>query len=318
VESLRQDGVRVDVLGWSRPFDVRPAWTLRELVRDFQPDVIHAWKPAAIRSLVVTGCPPGGLLVSAGLPPGRPPAWPDRWLLRGAAGVVAFGSVEAERYRRLGVSADRLTVVNPAVSLPDAIEPAELPGVHPGAAVLLCVGPIEIRKGFLEAVWASDMLHHLDDDLRLVLAGTGPDRVRIERFVRHIGAADWVHFTGPIADPASLFARADVVLAPSLQEGGRGAVLEAMAASRPVIAGHTPGLAEVVVEGVTGYLVNPHIKGTLARRARALLTDPDRRRSFGAAGRQRAADLFSTAALVHSIASLYAARTEGKKARRGA
>ena len=79
---------------------------------------------------------------------------------------------------------------------------------------------------------------------------------------------------------------------PSLRGGGVGAALEAMAAGRPVVASRLADLAEIVVDGETGFLVEPNNKAALARQTRLLLDDPQRRRRMGEAGRQRVAEHF--------------------------
>jgi glycosyltransferase involved in cell wall biosynthesis len=304
---LRGEGVEVEVLGRRRPFDVRPFLTLRRVVGSVRPDVVHAWGAAAMHALVLTGSRPiDQLLVSAALPPVRPPGRLDRWLLRRAGGVIAFGAAQAERYRRLGVADARLSVVAPAVSVATDAAPARPAGVADGDRVLLGLGPIERHKGFREAVWAFDILRHLYDDAHLVLAGGGADRPRVERFAGQIDALGETHFPGPFADPAPLLLRADVVLVPSLQGGGVCAALEAMAAGRPVIASRLPDLAEVVVDGATGFLVEPDDKAALARQARFLLDDPALRRRCGEAGRQHVAAHHSVARLVEACARRYA------------
>ncbi len=219
--------------------------------------------------------------------------------------MIAFGATDAERYRRLGVADSRITVVAPAVSIPPNVGAAEVPGMAATERVLLALGPIERHKGFREAVWAFDIVHHLYADVHLLLAGDGPDRPRVEEFARHIDVLGTVHFLGPVADTAPLLQRAEVVWVPSLTGGGGGAALEAMAAGRPVVASRCPDLAEVVADGETGFLVAPDDKAALARQTRSLLDDADLRRRCGEAGRQRTAEHFSVARLVESCARRY-------------
>jgi glycosyltransferase involved in cell wall biosynthesis len=308
VASLRGEGVEVEVLGWRRPFDVLPFVALRRLVSSMRPDVVHVWGATTMRAVVLSGSRGmNRLLVSAALSPAKKPIPLDRWLLRRIEGVIAFGATDAERYRRLGIADARLTVVTPGVTIPTApVESVELPGVAASDRVLLGLGPIERHKGFREAVWAFDILHHLYDDLHLVLAGNGSDRPRVEQFAQQIGVIEHVHFLDACADTASLLHRAELVWVPSLLGGGAGAALEAMAAGRAVIAARCPDLAETVVDGETGFLVEPDNKAALARQTRLLLDDAARRRSMGDAGRRRVTDHFTVARLVEACARRYA------------
>jgi glycosyltransferase involved in cell wall biosynthesis len=305
--SLREAGIDVEVLGWRRPFDFLPLLTLRRIVRSLRPDVLHVWGTMALRTVVLTGSYAiKRLLVSAALPFAHRANRLDRGLLHRVAGVIAFGNVEAERYRRLGVEETRIATVAPAVPVAaNKIKPAELPGIASTDRVILGLGPIERHKGFREAVWAFDILRHLYDDIRFVVAGTGPDVPRVQRFAQHIDAHRQVHFLGAWNDPASLLQRAEVVWVPSLSGGGLCAALEAMAAGRPVVASRCPDLAEIVVEGKTGFLVEPDNKAQLARQTRHLLDDPALRQRIGEAGRQHVGEHFTVERLAEACARRY-------------
>ncbi len=308
VASLRGEGVAVELLNWRRPFDVLPFTALRRLVKSTRPDVVHVWGATALRAVVLTGSRSANRLwVSAALSFARQTSRLDRWLLARVRGVIAFGAAEAERYRRLGIADARITVVSPATTIPaDTSKPAELPGVAANDRVLLGLGPIEPHKGFREAVWAFDIVRHLYDDVHLILAGSGSDRPRVEQFARQIGVREHVHFLDACPDVASLLHRAEVVWVPSLRGGGVCAALEAMAAGRPVIASRLPDLAEIVVDGETGFLVEPNNKAVLARQTRLLLDDAERRRRMGEVGRQRVREHFSVARLAETCARRYA------------
>lgn len=305
--TLRSAGIDVEVLGWRRPFDVLPLVRLRHLIRTLRPHVLHVWGATALRTVVLTGSHPlSRLLVSAALSHARRPGRVDRWLLPRVAGVIAFGTAEAERYRRLGVADARITVVSPAMTMTeDDIKPAQLPGVSDTQRIILGLGPIQRHKGFREAVWAFDIVRHLFADVRLVLAGTGPDLPRVRRFAQHIEVEEHVCFLGPYADSASLLQRADVVWVPSLIGGGVCAALEAMASGRPVVASRCPDLAEIVVDGETGFLVEPDNKAALARQTRLLLDDADLCRRLGEAGQKRGREHFSVERLAEMCARRY-------------
>lgn len=306
--SLRGAGVEVEVLGWRRPFDVLPFVALRRLVRSMRPDVLHVWGAAALRAVVLSGSwPANRLLVSAALSFARRTCRLDRWLFTRAGGVLAFGAAEAECYHRLGVADTRLTVVSPAMPIPTGtVKAAELPGVTANDRVLLALGPIKQHKGFREAVWAFDIVRHLYDDVQLVLAGDGPDRQHVQHFARQIGMREHVHFLGACAETVPLLHRADIVWVPSLRGGGVCTALEAMAAGRPVVASRLSDLAEIVVDGETGFLVEPDNKAALARQTRLLLDDPPRRQQMGEAGRQRVQRHFPLTGLVEACARRYA------------
>jgi glycosyltransferase involved in cell wall biosynthesis len=305
-DDLRQAGVDVEALGWRRPFDFlavsSPLSSLGREIAKTRPDVVHAWDLGAAWAVVLGWrCPPGRLRITAALP--GLPDWPSRWLLRRAARVLALGETEAEGHRRLGVSPQRLTVVAPGVPVPGSLPtPVTWAGLPDEARVVLCLGPIERHKGHRDAAWAEDVLHLVRPEAHLVIVGQGSAIDSVRRLLRSNRLHDCVHLVGPVADVGPWLSRADVVWAPSLRPGGRFAVLEAMAAGRPVVASHLPGLAELVVEGQTGYLVRPGDKVELARKTRLLLDHPDLARQMGEAGRHRVAVSFNLSAFCERLA----------------
>jgi glycosyltransferase involved in cell wall biosynthesis len=312
-DGLAAAGVSVDVLGWRRPFDVLPLARLRRLLRSFRPDVIHVWGPAALRAVAAFHSP-ARLLVSAALPPGGRPGVVDRWLLRHADGILATGLAQAERYRRLGVAAQRLHVLPPGVTAPEAGTAAAAPGLAPEARVVLGVGPLAPHKGFRDAIWAFDILRFLYDDLRLVLLGEGPGRAGLEHFARAAGVAHHVHFLGAVPSVGPWLERAVAVWVPSLRPAGVGAALEAMAAGRPVVASDLPELREVVADGETGLLFKPGDKAALARQTRRLLDGAGLRWRLADAAREYAGRHFAAARAVRQATRLYDAARAGTAA----
>ena len=117
VEELRAAGVEVDILGWKRPLEAAPFFTLRRLLAELRPDAVHCWGRIALRTVAAVGGVRGAgrLFVSAALPSARHTNWFDGWLLRRADVVMAFGEAEADRCRRVGVRAERIAVVAPGV-----------------------------------------------------------------------------------------------------------------------------------------------------------------------------------------------------------
>jgi glycosyltransferase involved in cell wall biosynthesis len=302
--TLRKSGVAVETLGWRRSFDLGPVLGLRRVMRSFRPDVVHVWGGTALRVLRASGGARGArTLLSAALPPADGPSWLDRWLLRGVDRVLALGEAEADRYHRLGMPRGRVALARPAVLPAESAGEAPV-AIPPNTRVLLGVGPIEPHKGFRDAVWTLDILHYLYDNLHLVLAGVGSDLSQVRHFAHLLGVSRLMTLPREVPDLGPLWQRSEVVLIPS-RSGGINAALEAMAAGRPVVATRLPGLAEVVVEGVTGYLVAPGSKPELARQTRLLLDDPERGRQFGAAGRQRVTELYTIEQLVRDCAKLY-------------
>ena len=285
----RAEGIAVDVLNWRRWFDPRPWWMLADHIRNLQPGVIHVWGLEAL-GVVRLAAPQtrSAIVVRQPLPPRKKLSALHRWLLRGANLVLASSKTEARICSEVGVPAGRVKVV------PSGVRPATR-ATRDDKPRITCAGALLPHKGFYEAIWAFDILHFAQGDVELSIVGEGPERRRLTDFAIRTGLGHRIHLVGEVADIGSLLAQASLVWVPSLADSGAGVALEAMAAGRPVIASRWPGLAELVVDAETGYLVEPGNKIALAQKTRQLLGDPGLRRRLGAAGRRRAEEIFSAA-----------------------
>lgn len=181
--------------------------------------------------------------------------------------------------------------------IPDDIVLDEIPPTAP-AAPLLFVGDMGLDKGVPTLLEAYRLL---EDPPPLVLAG------------RSSPGADWqlpdgVSWLGELPHDRvlELFRSARAVVVPSVwSDPCPTVVLEAMAAGRPVVAAASGGIVDMVVDGVTGFLVPPGDAPALARAMDSVLSDPHRGRAFGAAGRDRARE-FTVSAVVERIERMYA------------
>jgi len=126
-------------------------------------------------------------------------------------------------------------------------------------------------------------------EARLVVAGGGDDRPRLEAKAAALGLADRVLFTGFVSEAtlAALYDRAALLAMPSRGEGFGLVYLEAMRAGRPCLAARGSAADEVIVDGETGRLVDPEDREELAAALAALLGSPEVARRMGAAGKVR-------------------------------
>ena len=137
---------------------------------------------------------------------------------------------------------------------------------------VVTVARLDRDKGVDVLLDAAALVARRCEDLEVHVVGTGPQRDSLERQAKALGLGANVTFHGLLEDVADPLMKADVFVLLSRSEGLGIAVLEAMAASKPVIASAVGGLPEIVVDGVTGFLVRPQ-----ERRARR--AGPERRRS---------------------------------------
>lgn len=236
---------------------------------------------------------------------GRPRPWRSWLERRSFARADHLGAVShyvAETTRELLHLGDRPIEVLPNGVDTDAFRPlavAEEPGT------IAFVGTLCEKKGIRQLVEAMPAVLARHPYARLLAAGRdwvdedGSFRARLEAALDPATAAH-VEFLGPIDhdDVPALLARAAVCAYPSHMEALPLAWLEALAVGRPVLAGDIGPAPEVVEDGVTGVLCDPHDPAAIAAAVNGLLDDPERRTRLGAAARARAEAEFSIAALV--------------------
>src|SRR6185437_4344308 len=245
-QHIRGLGIPVHAIPVRHAIDLRGLRILRRIVGDANPQVVHAWGPAAVRASRVIaayhgeeGNVPRLVASAASLPGGGLKGWLTARRLRRCDRVVAATWAEGDRYRRLGVAADRLTRIAPGIATPEmgtdrASALREL-GLPADAKFIAVAGGLDPISGFKAAIWAFDMVRYEHPDWHLVIFGDGPDRVLLEEFGRAIMFDDFrIHFAGSRPDVPQLLVHADLVWI-THERGGVSLALEAMAATRPVL-----------------------------------------------------------------------------------
>ncbi len=173
--------------------------------------------------------------------------------------------------------------------------------------------PIKAHEVLLEAaarVRANDPQSHF------LIVGDGERRVELEALASGLGLTDAVRFLGWRSDMKRVYADLDVVALSSNNEGSPVALIEALAAARPVVATDVGGVSGVVRHGDTGVLVPPRNPAALADGILELLRNPDRAASLGRAGRAWVYPRHSAGRLVGDVERLYLdlAREKGLRA----
>ncbi len=177
-------------------------------------------------------------------------------------------------------------------------------GVASETRLIVGVGRLEPVKGFHVLVRALPLILQAVPSARVLLVGEGSLRPALLAEARALGVAERLGITGAREDVAPFLAAADLVVAPSLNEGMGRALVEAMALGRPLVATRVGGIPAVVMDGETGRLVPPDDPSALARAVAELLESPALRQRMGEAGRRRA-EQFSLAVMEARLLDLY-------------
>ena len=138
-----------------------------------------------------------------------------------------------------------------------------------------------------------------------LIAGRGEREAALREQARSLAIDGHVRFLGFRHDVPELLALCDVFVLPSLSEGLSIAILEAMAAARPVVTTRVGGNPELVVQGETGILVEPTDAPGLAGAVTRLLTDPAEARRLGENGLSRVRSRFTIGAMVREYETIY-------------
>jgi glycosyltransferase involved in cell wall biosynthesis len=164
---------------------------------------------------------------------------------------------------------------------------------------------------------AARRVHRAVPEAAFVLAGEGERIDSLRALARESGLERDVFFTGRCERVAELLSVSDVCVLSSRAEGFSNAILEYMAAARPVVATDVGGAREAVIEGETGYLVPPGDDQTMAARIISLLNDPERAKKMGERGRTVAKRKFSCEAQLERTVNLYERLLASSRASRG-
>jgi glycosyltransferase involved in cell wall biosynthesis len=186
----------------------------------------------------------------------------------------------------------RLPVVRCSVTIPAVVQPER--------NELVAVARLIPKKGIdllLRAFAGAPAL----SDWTLRVLGDGDDRARLESLAQELHVADRVHFAGarPHAECLAAIRTAGIVALPCRtatngdKDGIPVVLMEAMAASRAVVAGDLPSIRELIEDGATGRLVPPDSDAALGAALAQLVNDPALRSRMGVAARARVADEFS-------------------------
>ena len=289
--------------------DLRCVPTLRRLIRIGDYDIVHFHtKRAHALSLWLPRPKPKYLVTRRMDYPERRNWYTSCLYNRRVDGVVAISQNIAGQLIAAGVEAKRVRVIPSGIEtnqFSDVPSTPRLSQCTAGVTVIGSVGILEERKGHHCLLKAAARLKAKGLRLSYRIAGAGSLRQQLERQVASRGLTDNVEFLGFVHDTPAFLAGIDLFVMPSLFEGLGVAALEAMAAGKPVIASRVGGLAESVVDGVTGLLVAPGDDAQLADAIEKLHLEPARAVALGRHGRERAQRHFSLEQMALSNEAFY-------------
>jgi glycosyltransferase involved in cell wall biosynthesis/SAM-dependent methyltransferase len=292
-------------------FDVLGVARVALAFRRMRPDILQVTLPtpwACRHALLVATLMPGLRVVAVEqLPTPAPDVWQraiKRFTTRRLAGHVSVGERAAREVEEaVGLPHGAVGVIHNGVS-----PPAEPLGSPPGEGRFGTMARLNAQKGIEDWLQALQSL----PEARADIVGDGSLRASLEARAEELGLDGRVHFRGWSTDAGSWLRRWDAFVLPSHFEGFPLAMVEAMLHGLPVIATDVGSVSEAISDGETGLLVPPWQPDALAAAARRLAGDPELARRLGEAGRARAQERFTAAAMARGYERLYARVLEGR------
>jgi glycosyltransferase involved in cell wall biosynthesis len=331
---LRAAGVPVHDLDLVTPTRA-PATLVRlvRLVRDDEIDLIHTH----LRNADLLGIMTGMLTrtpVVVTLHGATGPAWPLPVPLRsriikglhgvalrhGARRVIAVSHFAKQHsLRDLRLSPTQVSVIHNASDATGhlrscgagAANVRSSLGLDPEARIVSFIGRLDRQKGLHHFLRMARIVAAEVPESRFLVVGEGPPGPAPGPLLDAPSLRGRVVFTGGRRDVATLLELTDVLVVTARGEGFGRVITEAMAAAKPVVAFASGAVPELVVDGETGYLVEPGDVTTLSRRVASLLRDPDLRRDLGHRGKSRCEARFSVPRFVEETASTLLAAAGG-------
>jgi glycosyltransferase involved in cell wall biosynthesis len=297
-------------------FRIPAARKTRELLRSGRFDLVHANEAHAVTAawLALGGersssAVPFVISRRVGYPIGKSRVALARY--NRAARIVANSKWVAEQAAACGIPRDKLTVVYEGAEIPPRLTPEQKQAarthwkISPHAPLLGCVGVLSPDKGQEWLIRALVQVHREFPEAKLLLAGDGPCRKRLEVLARELGIADAVLFAGFVADVESVYAALDVFLLPSFFEALNNSLLAAMAYEIPSIAFNRGALGEIIEDGQSGLLVSGPDVSEISSTIMRLLRGSQLAHQLGESGRTRVEQHFSADKMVDGILHVY-------------
>jgi len=311
-------GVPVDVIGTRGSVPAR-ILRLAQHLKQVAPDVLHTHNPQAhlhgalaarlARVPAVVHTKHGReYMERTGL------ASLSRLATRWTSRFVAVSEDAASVARELeSVPAAKLRVIHNGIDTDRFAVRPQRPLLSPMRAIT--VGRLSAVKDHATLLHAVRRVVDSVPTFKLDIIGDGPTRADLETLRETLGLRDRVRVLGYHEQVAGFLAAADFFVLSSISEGVSIALLEAMASGLPAVATDVGGNREVVVSGVTGYLVPPRAPDVLAAVMLRMQSDVAGLERMGRAARRRVEDQFNLRAVVHQYERLYLECLEPARAR---
>ena len=216
--------------------------------------------------------------------------------------IIQYRVAEAEKVISIPLGLDLKPFVNTNADANELRFELSFPREILLVGIVARLVPIKNHLCFLKS---ARLILNQFDNVRFLIIGDGELRTYLEKKARDLGLESRVSFMGFQYDLVKIYAGLDIVTLSSFNEGLPVALIEAMAAGKPVISTNVGGVGDLILDGDNGLLVPSNDPAALAEAILYLLRNPERRKMMGEAGKKRAYPLFDKNRLLGDIDRLY-------------
>lgn len=258
------------------------------LLDEYNFDILHfhePWVPLLSRQIISRSKCLNIATSHAALPEGRMTRAVVRAVTPYARGVLKYideytatSELATQYVKSMGIK--NVNIIPIGINLKDYKQKAKLDPKNKHKNIFY-IGRLESRKGVTHLISAIAPLVEKHPEVRLTIAGNGPDRKKLIEQVEELGLKRYIKFVGYVSDEQKFdyMRKADLFCSPAIYGEGFGIVLlEAMASGLPTVAGNNPGYAQVMTGIGALSLVNPLDTGQFAHRLELMLYEKDLRR----------------------------------------
>jgi len=288
-------------------------YKIKNLIKEFQPDIVHSHYASSYGLIgALAGFQPYIISVWGGDVFG----FPNysilhrnflKYALSKASIILSTSHIMKEETRKY--TSKQIEVIPFGVDV-ELFKPNKVERIFNDEDIVIgTIKTLELRYGIEYLIRGFELVKNKfpDKSLKLLIAGEGTERARLEKLVKELKLTNDTIFTGYInhTEVQNFHNMIDIFVAVSLEESFGVAIIEASACEKPVVVSNVGGLPEVVDNGKTGYIVDSKNFNKLADALIKLISDSGLRLEMGKNGREKVKKEYEWNWCVHKMVSIY-------------
>ncbi|MGQ9630360.1 MAG: glycosyltransferase family 4 protein [bacterium] len=312
--AARSAGIKVEEIKILNDGDPGALWRICGVIRRERIDIVDIYHHRAywLASLAARLMGVRGVLLNRNVTLPMKHRWLDRFLLNVLVDRVVAVSEAIKRglVENMGLDPRRVEVIYSSREMNEFSSPIQSSireelAIPEDAPLIGIVSRLDPLKGHAVLIRAMAKVVEEIPEAKLLIVGCGGEEEALRALVRELGLSDSVVFAGFREDVPRVLRALDVFTRPSLEEGLGSAIIEAMAAGRPVVATREGGIPELVEDGRTGLLVPPGDVDGLADALIFILRNRGAARDMASKAREFAERNFSADSMIRRTEAVY-------------